>query len=253
MTGSVAKYIAKVRRRGVAAHLARRFRAALRPAVLSKVGATLREAAARTTSLGELVDLTHNFRSHDIIIAPIQVRSEIVSLLTMLQQNPPSTVLEVGTARGGTLFLFSRVAADDATLISIDLPRHFNKGGLAAWRARLLKSLAREQQRVELVQANSHEAATRERVQRLLNGRTVDFLFIDGDHSYEGVKRDFELYAPLVRPGGLIAFHDIVPGPETAVGGVPRFWLEIKLRYDVREFVEDWNQQGFGLGVVVNG
>lgn len=33
-------------------------------------------------------------------------------------------------------------------------------------------------------------------------------LFVDGDHSYFGVKRDIELYAPRVVPGGFIAFHD---------------------------------------------
>jgi hypothetical protein len=30
----------------------------------------------------------------------------------------------------------------------------------------------------------------------------VDFLFIDGDHTYEGVKKDFEMYSPLVRREG---------------------------------------------------
>jgi len=48
-------------------------------------------------------------------------------------------------------------------------------------------------------------------------------LFPDGDHSYEGVKRDFEMYSPLVRPGGIIAFHDTV-----FMDGVRRFWAELK-------------------------
>lgn len=36
----------------------------------------------------------------------------------------------------------------------------------------------------------------------------IDFLFIDGDHSIEGCKSDFELYAHKIVPGGFIAFHD---------------------------------------------
>jgi predicted O-methyltransferase YrrM len=44
-----------------------------------------------------------------------------------------------------------------------------------------------------------------------LKDNKVDFLFIDADHSYEGVKKDFEMYSPLVRKGGIIAFHDIIP------------------------------------------
>jgi predicted O-methyltransferase YrrM len=43
--------------------------------------------------------------------------------------------------------------------------------------------------------------------------KRLDFLFIDGDHTYEGVKQDFEMYTPLVRKGGLVAMHDIVPPP----------------------------------------
>lgn len=36
----------------------------------------------------------------------------------------------------------------------------------------------------------------------------IDFLWIDGDHSYEGCKTDLEDWAPLVRPGGSLACHD---------------------------------------------
>jgi predicted O-methyltransferase YrrM len=78
----------------------------------------------------------------------------------------------------------------------------------------------------------------------------VDFLFVDGDHSLEGVTRDYELYAPLVRPGGVVAFHDIVPGPAEWVGGVPEFWSALRSGRDVREFVEDWSQGGFGIGLL---
>ena len=65
-----------------------------------------------------------------------------------------------------------------------------------------------------------------------------------------GVSADFRDYAPLVRPGGLIAFHDIVDGPEENVGGVPRFWREIKGRYRHEELVKSWKQGGYGIGVI---
>lgn len=38
-----------------------------------------------------------------------------------------------------------------------------------------------------------------------------DLLFIDADHTYEGVKADHERYAPLVASGGIVAFHDASP------------------------------------------
>lgn len=40
---------------------------------------------------------------------------------------------------------------------------------------------------------------------------TMDFLFIDGDHSIEGCRYDFEQYSPLLKTGGFVAFHDYYP------------------------------------------
>jgi predicted O-methyltransferase YrrM len=37
---------------------------------------------------------------------------------------------------------------------------------------------------------------------------TLDLLFIDGDHSYEGVKADWEAYKHFLCPGSIVAFHD---------------------------------------------
>lgn len=37
---------------------------------------------------------------------------------------------------------------------------------------------------------------------------SLDFLFIDGDHSYKSVRQDFLLYSKLIRNGGLLIFHD---------------------------------------------
>lgn len=91
-------------------------------------------------------------------------------------------------------------------------------------------------------------------MKRILGGHKLDFLFIDGDHTYECVKKGFEMYSPLVRKGGLIAFHDIVPGPLECVGGVPKFWNEIKQKYGrdkVIEIVKDWKQGGYGIGVLM--
>ena len=78
----------------------------------------------------------------------------------------------------------------------------------------------------------------------------IDFLFIDGDHSYEGVKKDFEMYSPLVGSGGIIALHDIVPGPPEYVGGVSKFWKEVKRKFNHMEFVRNKKQQRFGIGIL---
>jgi hypothetical protein len=59
------------------------------------------------------------------------------------------------------------------------------------------------------VLANSQNLSTVDVVRNLLDGEKLDLLFIDGDHKYDGVKSDFELYRDFVKPGGVILFHDI--------------------------------------------
>jgi predicted O-methyltransferase YrrM len=77
----------------------------------------------------------------------------------------------------------------------------------------------------------------------------LDVLFIDGDHSYEGARRDFEDYGRLVRPGGIIAFHDIADHPAGAGGDVPRLWRELREGRRWRELVESPGQ-GYGIGII---
>jgi len=146
--------------------------------------------------------------------------------------------------------LFSRVSRSNATIISIDLPGGLFGGGYPRWKIPLYKSFARDHQKIHLIRADSHDPETLKEVKKILGDELIDFLFIDGDHSYEGVKKDFEMYSSLVRKGGIIAFHDIVPGPPEYVGGVPKFWNEIKHDFDYKEIVKDWKQNGYGIGVI---
>jgi len=50
-------------------------------------------------------------------IRPIQIKEEIKNLLLILEKVKPKVILEIGTAAGGTLFLFSNIADEEATLI----------------------------------------------------------------------------------------------------------------------------------------
>ncbi|ADC66516.1 O-methyltransferase-like protein [Ferroglobus placidus DSM 10642] len=199
-------------------------------------------------SIEELVDFSFSWLSG--LIRPMQVKEEITELLKLLSDRKPKVILEIGTANGGTLFLFTRVVARDATIISIDLPGGKFGGGYPDWKVPLYKAFALPDQKIHLIRADSHDPKTLDTVSRILNGRKIEFLFIDGDHTYEGVKKDFEMYSPIVRKGGIVAFHDIVPGPEDNVGGVPKFWQEIRERYKYQEIVKDWNHGGYGIGIL---
>jgi predicted O-methyltransferase YrrM len=58
----------------------------------------------------------------------------------------------------------------------------------------------------EYIQGNSQTQIILNKLKSFLNH--IDVLFIDGDHSFLGVKKDFELYNPLVKSGGYIVFDD---------------------------------------------
>jgi len=178
---------------------------------------------------------------------PCQIDLEICGLLDRVRSLRPKVVLEIGTASGGTLFMFTRVAAPDATLISVDLPCGSFGGGYPGWRAPLYRGFALPAQRVHLIRGDSHAAQVVQAVKRLLGNRSVDVLFLDGDHSYEGVKRDHSVYGSLVRKGGVIAFHDIQPGDDSATE-VPRYWDEIRPGVDGCELIGDPRQKGYGIG-----
>ena len=177
----------------------------------------------------------------------MQAQDEIVWLLEMVRELAPRRVLEIGTANGGTLFLWTRVAAPDAQLVSVDMCPLGLLGRHSAFGV-LCRGFARAEQRIELVFGrDSHATRTRDDVKQLFNGEPVDFLFIDGDHSYEGVSRDFELYSSLVRAGGLVAFHDVSPRISAGTG-VPQFWNEFKAEHDTQERVAP-NEPSYGIGV----
>ena len=73
----------------------------------------------------------------------------------------------------------------------------------------------------------------------------MDFLFIDADHTAQGVRADYRLYSPLVRKGGMIAFHDIgITLPEYGVRAV---WQELKEQHQTRDILGTPIAYGIGL------
>jgi predicted O-methyltransferase YrrM len=66
----------------------------------------------------------------------------------------------------------------------------------------------------------------------------IDLIFIDGDHSYEGVKRDWELFLPHVKPSGIVIFHD-------TMWDLPPYTGTIRSDMGVPRFVDELRQQGY--------
>lgn len=201
--------------------------------------------ASLDRKVNEVVDFAFSFRDNTVSIEPIQRKEEISELLRLIEKNRPRVVLEIGTAKGGTLFLFCEFSDPKATVVSVDLPAGYPK-----WKIPLYQSFAGDEQSIHLIRSDSHDRRTLEKIRVILGGRPIDFLFVDGDHTYEGVKQDFMMYGPLVRNGGLIAFHDIIAGPPELAGEVHRFWEEVKENFKYIEFVKNRDGHAFGIGVI---
>jgi cephalosporin hydroxylase len=179
-----------------------------------------------------------------------QVRSEVVALGKMLEALAPARSLEIGTNYGGTLLLLCNLSSPSAKIISVDLPSGRFGGGYPRRKIPLFRKFRKPGQQLHLIRADSHRQETKERVLRVLDGELLDYLFLDGDHTYEGVRRDFEMYAPLVRSGGVIALHDIAVHNRDTECQVDKFWSEVKNQFRHQEIVENPKQGLAGVGIL---
>ncbi len=151
---------------------------------------------------------------------------EIGAVCELARSLRPKIILEIGTSQGGTLYLFSRLVQPGGTVISIDKP-----GEPSSVRP-VMRAIFRTfgkmfGTQVITLDRDSHVSNTHAEIERVLAGRKIDLLFIDGDHSYEGVKQDFHTYRQWVSPNGLIAMHDIAHSDRHPTIQVPRFWREL--------------------------
>ncbi len=162
----------------------------------------------------------------------MQKPQELSELLWLVEEHAPKTVVEIGTYAGGTLYCLCRLAQPDATIASIDKPMGRFGGGYTDERAVEMQRLfPRDRQKLHLIRDDSQNPSTLEALKGILGETPLDLLFIDGDHTYEGVRSDFEMYSPLVVEGGMIAFHDILDHHPDSGCEVARYWNEIKDDY----------------------
>jgi cephalosporin hydroxylase len=119
-----------------------------------------------------------------------QDEEELWKLVERVNLIKPQKILEIGCAAGGTLLVWQALAPK---VVSVDI-----EGLQGAIDPSRFTS-------VEFILGDSH---SEDILQKTTTHAPFDFLFIDGDHETEGVLADFDMYSPLVRVGGLVAFHD---------------------------------------------
>lgn len=179
----------------------------------------------------------------------MQKAQELEALLMVVESLAPKTIVEIGVGKGGTAWCWSKFPSVEK-LILIDLPDGPWGGGPSKDSIEYIA--ANTSAHVHFIAGNSLNSETFAAVKKTLGDDAVDFLMIDGDHSYEGVRADFDLYEDLVKADGLIAFHDICEHPVETGCDVKRFWDFIKTRYTpdrVAEFIAEPKNWG-GIGMI---
>jgi len=195
-------------------------------------------------SLEEVIDWAMNFGGNGHMrVKTMQIPSEITRLARAVEALKPRIILEIGTARGGTSLIWSHLAAE--RVITCDLNDMTRQAPLFT-----RFPPPGSDCKVTLLSGNSHNAAFKEKVAHELDGELADFLFIDGDHTVSGVTADYSDYKEFVRPGGMIAFHDIVENQPLETNQVYYLWEKLKLLAEVEEFINDPYQRGFGIGIL---
>ena len=158
-------------------------------------------------------------------------------------------VLEIGLAKGGVFYTLCQLASDNAMMISLDLPGG-PYGLLVITEDAQCKTFLKANQTLHRINKDSHKDSTKDELLKILQGKKIDLLFIDGDHTYEGVKKDWEMYSPLVRKGGIIAFHDINFHPRDITVQVNKLWKEVKPNFKTVEFVDPVDPTWGGIGAL---
>jgi cephalosporin hydroxylase len=166
-----------------------------------------------------------------------QAETEIVQACDVLAKEAPSVFVEVGSLFGGSLYIYAGCCAPGATIISVDI------GQEREALQRAVAKLCEEGYDAHFVEGRSEDPATIQAVRSILDGRGIDLLHIDGDHTEEGVRRDWENYRPMVREGGVVMFHDI--SPQHADAEVHRVWGKVKGERSV-EFI---SKRNIGIGI----
>lgn len=204
----------------------------------------LTEYHSRPRSLEEVLDWAINFGGNGYMrVKTQQIRSEITSLAEAVQALKPRIILEIGTASGGTSLIWSYLASE--RVISCDIQDMTHQSKLFTRFPPPGSNC-----KVTLLSGNSHDPQFKSKVANALKGEQVDFLFVDGDHTVGGVTADYQEYKEFVRPGGLIAFHDIVESQPLVTNQVYHLWKHLKHSPFAEEFVDNPQQCGFGIGVL---
>ena len=156
----------------------------------------------------------------------------------------PKTIVELGTHKGTSFWSFCQAVKDEnfpAKLFAVDTwkgEKHAGFYGNEVFeKVKEIQEKYYKDLKINLLRKTFDEAISD------FEDKSIDLLHIDGLHTYEAVKHDFENWISKVKDDGVIIFHDIFVNQNDF--GVYKLWEELKKKYKTIEFYHS-----FGLGVL---
>ena len=183
-------------------------------------------------------DYTNAIVTESFAIGMAQVKSEVEEFYNYaynVHGSNGSNFMEIGTKQGGNFNGLCHIY--NGHKISVDLVggpyggwatnEHPYMGNIVFKRDKYFRSNFKN---VHMIHGNSRYVSTRLQIEKILGNKKLVLLYIDGDHTYEGVKADFEFYKDLVHKNGMIVFHDINDSVHHRDIGVEvgKFWKEVE-------------------------
>ena len=177
-----------------------------------------------------------------------QTPAEFKWLLEKFTDINPQRILEIGSKYGGCSKFFYDFMNNKSRLYCID-----NQEIEWTWKKEYVGKI------LVKIHGDSTHLHTIQKLSTMLDGDKLDFIFIDGDHDYHTVKKDFRNYLNFTKKGSIIACHDIYLRLRDPVsfdkdgfhGSVTKLWEELKHEYKTEEY---WNQkidkESTGIGIV---
>lgn len=150
----------------------------------------------------EEIDILVRFIFSTDPLAPEPLEGCLLHALAQWSHRRGNCVIEIGSFRGATLSTLALAlngADSDSPVISVD--PHFEEPDNAAHVRLALRQIGEERRLVQF-------PCTSDRAWRFLRPGSASLIFVDGDHSYEQVVKDFLNYRDVLAPGGCMLFHD---------------------------------------------
>lgn len=153
------------------------------------------DAARMPETLSDFGDLTCLFWPTPLNRGLLrQDMDEAWALYKTVHSIPRPRGVEIGRYHGASTVLLALTVGPEGRLLSIDIEPRNDESLRAVLRRYGLEN------RVELMVADANDVEI---------DHPLDFVFIDGDHRYEGARRDHNRWGRLVRPGGYVIHHDM--------------------------------------------